>query len=181
MEYWQRCNLKFESKIRIHRNLPAHTVLCLVPMGSIKNPKTPWTVGGLAVAWWFHTRCLGIIWHKAHIPSVMRLVNTADRIHVGDICIYGMQQVSQFEIGWICHIFDDTLEHLCHSGHCSHQDWFKDWHKCWIPMRWCCLYLQQAVWHRIYSQEQTPLPCFTHNAGRVIVRQNPSLYKDIPP
>jgi len=57
MESQCSSNLKFESNFHIHRNLPAHTVPSLVPMGLIKNPKTPCPVGELAVAWWFHSEC----------------------------------------------------------------------------------------------------------------------------
>jgi len=52
MESWCSSHLEFESNFRIHHNLPAHTVFSLVPMGLIKYPKTPCTVGELAVTWW---------------------------------------------------------------------------------------------------------------------------------
>jgi len=54
-----RCSsgLKLESNFCIYRNLPAHTVFSLAPMGLIKHPKTPCTVEKLAVAWWFRSRC----------------------------------------------------------------------------------------------------------------------------
>jgi len=57
MESQCSSDLKFESNFRIHRNLPAHTVFSLIPMGIIKNPKTPCTVGELAVTWWFCSGC----------------------------------------------------------------------------------------------------------------------------
>jgi len=49
MESRCSCDLKFESNFRIHRNVPAHTVFSLLLMGIIENPKTPCTVGELAV------------------------------------------------------------------------------------------------------------------------------------
>jgi len=56
------------------------------------------------------------------IPSVFRRINTVVQILVGETNIYGVQQVDQFEIGSMCHLVDDSLEGLCHSGHCDHQD-----------------------------------------------------------
>jgi len=51
MESRCSCDLKFQSNPRIHCNLPAHTVFHPILMGLIRNPKTPWTVGELAVSW----------------------------------------------------------------------------------------------------------------------------------
>jgi len=62
---------------------------------------------------------------KVDIPSVFRLVNTGVEILVGEIRIFGVQQVDQFEFGSMCHLVDDGLKGLCHSGHGNHQDWFK--------------------------------------------------------
>jgi hypothetical protein len=46
--------------------------------------------------------------------------------------------------------------------------------------RWCCLYQQQVVGHRIQSLEQIPLPLFTVNAGKVVLRQKYPLFKVFP-
>jgi hypothetical protein len=59
------------------------------------------------------------------IPSVFRLINTGIQILVGEICIFSVQQADLFEFGSMCHLVDDSLKGLCHSGHCDHQDWFK--------------------------------------------------------
>jgi len=73
------------------------------------------------------------------IPLVFGLVNTGVQFLVGEIRIFGLQQVDQFEIGSMCHLIDDSLESLCHSGHCNHLDWFKGCYKCWMAVRWCGL------------------------------------------
>jgi len=57
MESRSCSDLKFESNSRIHHNSPAHTIFRLLPMRLIKHPETPWTVGELAVAWWFRSGC----------------------------------------------------------------------------------------------------------------------------
>jgi hypothetical protein len=49
MESWYSSDFIFEFNSRIHRNGPAHTVFNLIPMALIGNPKTPRTVGQLAV------------------------------------------------------------------------------------------------------------------------------------
>jgi hypothetical protein len=59
------------------------------------------------------------------IPSVFGLVNTGVQILVREIRIFRVQQVNEFEISSICHLVDVTLERLCNTGHCYHQDWFK--------------------------------------------------------
>ena len=115
-------DLKFESNFRIYRTLPANTVFSLIPMGLIKNPKTPRTVGELAVTGWFRSGCQGIIRHKVDIPSVFWLVNTGVQILMGEICIFGEQQVDKFEISSMCHLVHNTCEGLRHSRHCYHQD-----------------------------------------------------------
>jgi len=119
------CDLKFESNFCIHCNLPAPTVVSLLLTELIKNPKTPCTVGELAVAWWFRSGCLGMIWHDVDIPLVFVLINTAVQILVGEICIFDMLQINQFEISSMCHLIDDSPEGLCHCRHCTHHDWFK--------------------------------------------------------
>jgi len=53
-----------------------------------------------------------------------RLVYAGVQILVGEIRIFGVEQVAQFEIGSMCHLVDDSLERLCKSGHCDSQDWF---------------------------------------------------------
>ena len=127
MESQSCTDLKFESNSRIHHNLPAHTILRLVPMRLIKNPKTPCTVWELAVAWWFRSRCWCIIRPKVNNPSVFRPVHTGVPILVGEICIFHVQQVNEFEIGSICYHVNDTFECLSNSGDCYHQHWFKGW------------------------------------------------------
>jgi len=97
MESWWSCDMKFESNFRIVHNLPAHTVSSLMPMGLIKNPKTPCTVGELVVTWWFCSECYGIVWHKVDIPSVFWLVNTGVQILMREICIFAVQSVDEFE------------------------------------------------------------------------------------
>jgi len=172
MESRCSCDLKFQSNLCFNCDLPAHTVRSLVPMGVNNYPKTPSTVEKLAVAGWFHYGCYGIIRHKVHIPSVLRLVNTGIQILVDKICIFVMEHVGQFEISSMCHLVDDTLESPSHSGHCNHQDWLIGWYRCWMPMWWwCCLYLQQVAGHRIESLQWILLQCFTDNAGKVVVRQ----------
>jgi len=178
----RRCSVqKVESNSRIRYNSPAHTIFRLVSMRLIKNPKTPWTVWQLAIAWWFRSRCWCIIWHKVDIPSVLRLVDAGVQILVGEIRIFGVQQVDEFEIGSMCHHVNDSLESFCHSGHCDYQDWFMGQYKCGMPVWSCCLYLQQVAGHQIQSLEQIPLPFFTNNARKVIVRQNHPLFQGIPP
>jgi len=81
------------------------------------------------------------------IPLVFGLVNAGVQILVGEIRIFGVQQVDQFEIGSMCHLINDSLEGLCNSGHCDYQDWFMGRYKCRMPVRWCWLYLQQAAGH----------------------------------
>jgi len=115
------------------------------------------------------------------IGSVFQLIKAAVQILMGVIPIFGVQQVDKFEIGSMCHLVDDSLEGLCHSRHCDHHGWFMGRYKCWMPMRWCCLYFQLVVGHRIQSLEEIPLPFFTDNAGKVIVHQNHPLFKGIPP
>jgi len=63
--------------------------------------------------------------HMADIPSVIRLINTAVQILVGEIGIFSMQHVDQFEIGSLCHLVNDNLDGLCHFRRCDHKDWFK--------------------------------------------------------
>ena len=58
------------------------------------------------------------------IPAVSWLVKTGVQILLGEIRIFVVQQVNQFEISSKCHLIDDTLQHLCNSGHCHHQDGF---------------------------------------------------------
>jgi len=116
MESRSCSDLKFESNSRVHPNLPAYAVFHSVPMRLIKNPKTPWTVSELAVAWWFRSRCYGIIQHKLDIPSVFRLLNSGDQILLGELRIFRVHQVNEFEIGSICQLVDYTLECLCNSG-----------------------------------------------------------------
>jgi len=115
------------------------------------------------------------------IPSVFRLVNTGVQILRGEICIFSVQQVDEFEICSTCHLVDDSLEGICHSGHCDQQDWLIGRYKCWMPVRGCRLDFQQAVGHGIRSLERIPLPLYTENAGHVVVRQNHPLFKGIPP
>jgi len=86
-----------------------------------------------------------------------------------------------FEIGAMCHLLNDSLEGLCNSGHCDYQDWFMGQYKCRMPVRWCWLYLQQAAGHPHQSLERIPLPFFTDNARKVVVRQNHPIFKGIPP
>ena len=59
------------------------------------------------------------------IPSVFRLINTGVQILIGDICIFGVQQIDEFEIGSMCHLINDSLERLCHSRHYHHKDRFR--------------------------------------------------------
>jgi hypothetical protein len=59
------------------------------------------------------------------IPPGFQLVKTGGQILVGEIHIFRLQQVNEFEITSICHLVNDTLERLCHSRHCYHQDLFK--------------------------------------------------------
>ena len=59
------------------------------------------------------------------VPLVFWLVNTGVQILVGEIHIFGVQQVDNFLIGSMCHLVDNTFEGLSHSGHCHDQNWFK--------------------------------------------------------
>ena len=68
------------------------------------------------------------------IPSVFRPVKTGVQIRVGEISIFRVQQVYEFQIGWICHVVVDTLEHICNSGHCHHQHCFKGGCSLWMPL-----------------------------------------------
>ena len=52
------------------------------------------------------------------------IFKTGVQILVGEIRIFRVHQVDGFEIGSMFHLVDDTLEGLCHSGYCDHQDWF---------------------------------------------------------
>ena len=115
------------------------------------------------------------------IPSDVRLVNTGVQIIVGEIRIFGVQQVDQFEIGSMCHLVDDSRESLCYSGHCDYQDSFMGRYKCWMAVRWRYLDLQQAAGHRIQSLQRIPFPLFTDNARKVVGRPNHLLFKGIPP
>jgi len=147
MEFWCSCNLKCESNPHCGHDLAAYTVLSLVLMGLIKNPKPPSTVCELAIAWRFRSGSQGIIWNQVDILSVFRLVNTGVQIILVEIRIFRIQQVHQFEISSICYLLDDSIECLCYSRHCDHQDWFKGWCKCWMPQMWSCLDLWKAAGH----------------------------------
>ena len=173
--------MKFESKRRIHSNLPSCTVFSLVLMRLIENRKTPFAVGELAVAWQFHSSCETIRRHKMDIPSVFQLIETGVLILVGQIHIFGVQQVDQLQITSIYYLVDGSVEGLCHSGNCNHQDCLKSLYKCWMPVRWCCLDLQWVAGHRIQSLERIPLLFFTDHAGKLVVRQNHPLSKGIAP
>ena len=81
----------------------------------------------------------------------------------------------------MCHLVDDTIDGLCHSGHCYHQDWFKGWYQCWMPMEWSWLDLQRAAGHRIQSLERIPLSLFVDNARKVVVCQDHPLFQGILP
>jgi len=105
------------------------------------------------------------------ITLVIRLINPGVQLLLGKIGVRRVQQVEEFQICSICHLINDSLEGLCHSGHCNYQGWFKGWYKCWIPMRWCCLDLQQVGGHGIRSLEWIPLPFFPNTARKVVVRQ----------
>ena len=100
---------------------------------------------------------------------------------MGEIDIFGEQQIDELEIGSMCHLVNDSRDGLCHSRHFYQQDWFMGQGRCSIPVRWCCLYLQQVAGHRIQSLEQIPLLFFTYNAGKDVVCQNNPLFKGIPP
>jgi len=115
------------------------------------------------------------------IPSVFRLINTGIQILVCEIRIFGVQQDDKFEIGAMCHLINDSLEGLCHYGHCNHHEWLMGLYKCWMSMRWCGLYLQQMAGHRIQSLEQIPLTFFTNNDWKVIGCLNDLFFKGIPP
>jgi hypothetical protein len=57
------------------------------------------------------------------IPSVFRYVDAGVQILVGNIRIFGVQQVEKFEIGSMCHLVDGSLEGFYHPSHCDYQDW----------------------------------------------------------
>ena len=59
------------------------------------------------------------------IPSVFQLVNTSVQILMGEIRIFGVQYVDDFEIDFMCHVVDDTFAGLSHLGHSYYHDWFK--------------------------------------------------------
>jgi hypothetical protein len=59
------------------------------------------------------------------IPSVVKVVNTGIQILTGEIQIFHLHLVMQYDISSMCHLIDDSLEHQCNSGHCYLQDWFK--------------------------------------------------------
>jgi hypothetical protein len=99
-----------------------------------------------------------------------RLIDTGVQILLGEIWIVGEQLVDKFEFGSMCHLIDDYIKGPYHSGHCDHQDWFIGRYLCWIPMRWYCLYVQLAAGHKIQSLERMPLPFFTNNPRKVVVR-----------
>jgi len=81
-------------------------------MRLIKNPETPWTEWELAVIRWFHSRYSGVIWNEVDMSSIFMLVNTGVQILVGEIRIFGLEYVDQFEIGSMCHLIDDTSDSL---------------------------------------------------------------------
>ena len=161
MESQCSCDLKFESNFRIHRNLPAHTAFSLIRMELIKHPNSPYTVGELAIVWWCRSGLYGIIRHKVEFQLIFRLINASVQILVCDIRIFSMPQVDLFEFGSMCLLVNDSVEYLCHSRHWNHQHSFKCWHKCWIPVRWYCLDLQQAARYRMQSLQQIPMLFFT--------------------
>jgi len=55
------------------------------------------------------------------VPSVFWLVRTGVQILEGEIRIFHVQQVDEFEICCKCHLINETLERLCNSQHCHHQ------------------------------------------------------------
>jgi len=115
------------------------------------------------------------------IPSVFWLINTGVQILVGEIGIFRMQQVYEFEFGSNCYLVNDTPECLYHSRHCDHQDWFQGWCKGWMPLWWNCLYLWKAEGHWILSPQWIPLPFFTHHPAIVTLCHIHPLVKGIPP
>jgi hypothetical protein len=58
------------------------------------------------------------------IALVFRPINPGVEILFVVICIFGMHQVCQIEIGYMCHVIDDGLKGLCHSIHYNPQRWF---------------------------------------------------------
>jgi hypothetical protein len=82
------------------------------------------------------------------IPSGIQLITTGVRILMGEIRICAVQQVGKVEIGSMYHLVDDSIEVLCHSGHCDHHDWFMGCYQCRMPVRQCWLDLEQAAGHR---------------------------------
>jgi len=167
METLRRYHLKFELNWHIHGNSPAEKNFDLVPMGLITYPKPPWTVWQLAIAGLFGSGCWGIMQLKVDIPSVFRLVNPGVPILMGEICIFRMQRINEFKIGSICRRIDDTLECVCNSGNCHHQDWFKGLCKCWTRLQWSSLDLWLAAGYWILCPQQIPLPFVTDNPGNV--------------
>jgi hypothetical protein len=80
----------------------------------------------------------------------------------------------------MCHLVNDSVESLCNPWHCYYQDWFMGQYTCWMSVRRCCLDLQLPAGHRIQSLERIPLPFFTDNAGKVVVRQKRQFSMEFP-
>jgi hypothetical protein len=127
MKFQCSCYLNFESNFQFQLNLPAYTVFSLVPMGLIRNSKTPCTVGKLAMPWWYHSWCQDIIQHYLRIASVFPLVNTGILILIGEASIFHGWQLRQLKISSRCQLLDDNTECLRDSSHFDHKDWVQVW------------------------------------------------------
>ena len=108
-------------------------------------------------------------------------VNTCVQILVCHIYIVTLQQVCDKEIFSMGYLINDSWEYHCHSGYCDHQGWLTGRDKCWMPVRWSCLYLQQVAWCRIQSLKQIPQPLLTNNTRQAVVCHNHPPFKGFPP
>jgi hypothetical protein len=144
----RRCSdLKFESNSRIHHYWPAHTIFVLywwdssiIPKLHVQRESWPLLDGftmnvkvSYDMMWIFHrVSGLSILGFRS---SWVRFAYSA------------CKKLMSFKSVQMCHLVDDSLEGLCHSGHCDHQDWFMGQYKCRMPVRWSCLDLQYTAEH----------------------------------
>jgi hypothetical protein len=156
-------DLQFESNSCIHLNSQAHGIFHLLPMGLIKNPTTSRIVCKPVIVWQFLSGCYSLIRPKVDIPFHFRLVNSGIKILVGAIRIGGVQLVDDCEICSMCRLVYDSIDGHCLSRQFYHWDLLMGRYRCWMPVRWSFLDLQQAVKHRFQSLEWIQLPFFTDN------------------
>jgi len=181
MESRSCCDLKFESNSCFHRNLPSYPIVDIVLMWLIRNPETLWTVWELAVTWWFCSWFWGIIWDMVFVQSLFRFVNTGVQILIGEIDIFGVEQVNEFKIVSIYHFINNNCDNLCHSRHYGHQGYFMGWSECRKHQWWSCQDVWTSAGHCIQSLQWIPLAFFTDNPGIVVLSHFHPLFLWIRP